>query len=329
MRVSCIVIVGLGNIGCRHLRILRELRPEIKIIVMRTGKGFYFKEEKLADEIVFSFDEMVKSDIQAAIISSPASFHTEQALFFAKNGIHMLVEKPLSHKLDSLDELRRLLKKNGIVTLVGYVLRHNPSAKKFKELFDNNIIGRPLHVSVECGSYLPDWRPGRNYKESVSANKHLGGGVLLELSHELDYVRWIFGEINNIYAETYNSGTLEIDVEDSANLIINTKSNHSIYVHLNFNSRFPTRQCTINGTKGFLRWDLLKHKVTSCLVGDETKNNCFSVDQDYMYKLQLQHFLDCVENGIPPLVTFEEGFAALNMVDSARKSHKYGKRINL
>ena len=329
MKVNCFAIVGLGSIGCRHLRILRKLRPKIKIIVMRTGKGTYCEKEQLADEIVYSLDEIVKSNIQAAIISTPASFHVDQALVFAKAGIHMLVEKPLSNKLDNLDELRRLIQKNEIITLVGYVLRYHPAAKFFKELFDKNIIGEILYVSVECGSYLPDWRPGKNYKTSVSANKDFGGGVLLELSHELDYIRWIFGEINNIYAQIDNSGTLDINVEDSANLIISTETNHSINVHLDFNRRFPTRRCVIHGTKGYLKWDLLEQKVSWHLVGDEINNNLFSFEHDYIYQLQLEHFLDCLENGISPLVTFEDGFEVLRLVESAKKSHKIGKRILL
>ncbi len=78
---------------------------------------------------------------------------------------------------------------------------------RFFELFDKSFIGQTLYTSVECGSYLPDWRPGNNYKKSVSAKKDLGGGVLLELSHELDYIRWIFGEIKNIYAVSYTQRT--------------------------------------------------------------------------------------------------------------------------
>ena len=232
-------------------------------------------------------------------------------------------------KLDKLDELSRLIRKNKIITLVGYVLRHNLAVKKIKELFDKNIIGEILYASVECGSYLPEWRPGKNYKTSVSANKDLGGGVLLELSHELDYIRWIFGEINNIYAQIDNSGTLDINVEDSADLFINTVTNHSINVHLDFNSRFPRRQCIINGTKGYLKLDLLEQKITWHLVGDEIKNNLFNFEHDYIYQLQLEHFLDCLENGISPLVTFEDGFEVLRLVESAKKSHKIGRKVFL
>jgi predicted dehydrogenase len=327
--VKHIAIIGLGSIGCRHLRILRELRPAINITVVRTGKGVKSEDEKLADKVVFSLDEAIKSDIQAAIISTPASIHVDQASAIAKAGVHLFVEKPLSHKLDNLNELRCLIQKNEIITLVGYVLRYHPAAKFFKELFDKNIIGEILYVSVECGSYLPDWRPGKNYKTSVSANKDFGGGVLLELSHELDYIRWIFGEINNIYAQIDNSGTLDINVEDSANLIISTETNHSINVHLDFNRRFPTRRCVIHGTKGYLKWDLLEQKVSWHLVGDEINNNLFSFENDYIYQLQLEHFLDCLENGISPLVTFEDGFETLRLVESAKKSNKIGKRIFL
>ena len=123
MKVNHIAVVGLGSIGCRHLRILRELRPSINITVVRSGKGVKRDEEQLADKIVFSLDEAVKTDIQAAIISTPASFHTNQALVLAKAGVHLFVEKPLSHKLDNLDKLRCLIQKKEMIKIISAAKR--------------------------------------------------------------------------------------------------------------------------------------------------------------------------------------------------------------
>ena len=95
-------IVSLGSIGQRHLRLARKLRPEIKIIAVRSGKGEKVQEEKIADEIIYNMEDIINTDIQAAIIATPATFHADQALRLMNLGIHVLIEKPLSHSLENV-----------------------------------------------------------------------------------------------------------------------------------------------------------------------------------------------------------------------------------
>ncbi len=195
MIINRLAIIGLGSIGKRHLRLIAEIRPDIEIIVMRSGHGSVCKEEQLATKIVHSVDEVVNEGVQAAIVSSPATLHLEQSLELAKRGVHLLIEKPISHTSDRVNELLKILDENDLTAMVGYVLRYDHGAIKFKKWLDNKIKGKILHVRIECGSYLPDWRPDQNYRKTVSALPELGGGVLLELSHELDYLHWFFGGI--------------------------------------------------------------------------------------------------------------------------------------
>ena len=96
---------------------------------------------------------------------------------------------------------------------VAYNLRYLPSAKKVKHIISERVLGRLTNVHIECGQYLPDWRPGTDYRLGVSAQKKLGGGALLELSHELDYLLWIFGSIRSVVAKLETTGTLDIDVD--------------------------------------------------------------------------------------------------------------------
>jgi hypothetical protein len=115
MIINCLAIIGLGSIGRRHLRLLSEIRPDIEIILVRSGYGSECEEEKMASKTVFSIDEAIKYGIQAAIISSPATLHLEQSLELAKNGVHLLIEKPLSHASDRVDELVEVVNKNSII----------------------------------------------------------------------------------------------------------------------------------------------------------------------------------------------------------------------
>ena len=142
-------------------------------------------------------------------------------------------------------------------------------------MFKRKKIGQILHISVESGSYLPDWRPKQDYLKSVSARKELGGGVLLELSHELDYIRWLFGPIGSLTAVLHNSDTLGIEVEDGADIILKNTKGLPISVHLDFNSRSSRRRCIARCSEGDITWDAIQKKVNLQLAGSHKKVKSF------------------------------------------------------
>ena len=327
--IESIAIIGLGSIGKRHLLLLREFRPEIKISAVRSGIGNAIPEEDITDEVLYSMDYAIESGVQAAIIATPASLHLEQSIKLIQAGIHILIEKPLSYNMDGIDQLISVSEKNVVVGLIGYVLRHDPAAIKFKEMLNSENTGQILHVNVDCGSYLPDWRPHQDYRQSVSARKELGGGVLLELSHELDYIRWFFGPFESITAVLNNSGSLGLEVEDSADLIINTLDGFPISVHLDFNSRVTRRSCVVHCLKGDLTWNVLQKTVSWQPADGSEKSETFNHDSDEIYLTQLQHFFDCMENNKAPAVSLEDGSDVLRIVEAARESSAKGKTVAL
>ena len=326
--INNIGIIGLGSIGRRHLRLVKELRPELNIIAVRSGKGKK-EEETLLNAVVYSLEEAIDYGIEAAIIATPAIYHIQQAIDLMEKGVHVLIEKPLSHSLDNMTELLKVNKKTKTVALLGYCLRYNFGALQFNNILKNKIIGQILHVQVDCGSYLPAWRKGQDYWESVSAKAELGGGVLLELSHELDYIRWFFGEMKNVSANIQNSGTLGIDVEDSVDMIFESEQGFPVSVHLDFNSRNIRRKCIARCSKGDLIWNVIANKVLWQPADGLEEVETYENDRNYVYKEQLKHFFDCIENKKRPLVSINNGVAVLRMVESAIKSHQTGKRIVL
>lgn len=327
MKLKHLSIIGLGSIGRRHLRLLKELRPDLELTLVRTGIGGAWPEEKLATRTVESLEQAIDLGIQAAIISSPANMHVQQARELINAGIHILVEKPLSNSFDGVDELLREISKSGVTGIIGYSLRYDPAAEKFLAVLRNGVLGKILHVRIECGSYLPDWRPEQDYRNTVSSSMKLGGGVLFELSHELDYISWFFGKIKSIQANLHNSGTLDIDVEDCADLIITNENDVPISAHLDFSSRYPKRVCIVQSVRGELTWDVIKRTVTWNPKEGDTQLNSFDVERDLVYKKQLEHFLDCIENGAVPKVTLGDGARVLRLIEAARRSHENGWRV--
>ena len=244
-------------------------------------------------------------------------------------GVHILVEKPLSDTMNGINELNEAHKKSGVIGLVGYCLRHDPAAKQFKKMLTKEKIGQIQHIHVDCGSYLPDWRPNQDYRQSVSAQKKLGGGVLLELSHELDYIRWFFGEIESVIAVLKNSSILGLDVEEGADLILKSSKGLQISLHLDFNSRIVRRKCVARCSDGDLTWDVVQKKVSWQPVEGPKEVESFAHDGDEMYRQQLNHFFDCMGKNKTPAVSLEDGAEVMRMVEAARESSASGKTVSL
>jgi len=332
--VDHVLIVGLGSIGKRHLKALKKLRPNCRVtVVSRTSKH---TQNKFVDFCAKSIDEAIfknpiNQKISCALICTPATEHLDNAIQLCENGIHSLIEKPISNDRESstdlfkLDRLIRIIKDKKTKTLIGYVLRHDPAAKKFKKLIDKDAIGEVFHVYSKCSSYLPNWRPNQDYRKSVSANKSLGGGVLLELSHEIDYLMWFFGDLESVYAELGASDILNLDVEDSADLILKSKSGISISLHLDFLNKQTERYVKAFGAKGQIEWNVSKQSVS--LQAEEVFEFTHCEDYNYNYEQQLLHFFKCIEEGSSAVVPIEDAIKRLEVVELSRQSNKNESKI--
>ena len=264
MDINRILIVGLGSIGRRHLRLAREQFPNATIKVLRHSISHELCEE--ADGSFSTLVEAIAFQPQLAVIAGPATFHLDTALPLAEAGVNLLVEKPISASISGVAQLIKAVEKQGSTLLTGYNLRFLPSLQFFRAKLDDGLIGKFLSVRCEMGQYLPSWRPDSNYRTGVSARAELGGGVLLELSHELDFLRWIFGEIEWIKATLSRQSALDIDVEDAAHLTLGFAPDAGGCqligsVNLDFFRHDTTRLCTVIGEKGSLQWNGITGEV--------------------------------------------------------------------
>lgn len=156
----------------------------------------------------------------AVIVSNPTALHLDVAIPAASAGCHLLIEKPVSHNLERLDELEAAVARGGGQVLVGYQFRFHPGLQEVKGLLEKSGIGRPVSACAQWGEYLPGWHPWEDYRQSYSARADLGGGVVLTVSHPFDYLRWLLGEVREVAAAVANLGGLVADVEDTAEAIL-------------------------------------------------------------------------------------------------------------
>ena len=325
MLINRLLIVGHGSIGKRHLRIARKLLPDADIRVLRHQESTVVPE--FSNGCFSTIEEVLKFSPQVAVIASPATFHIDVALKLTDAGVHLLIEKPIAATLDQVPALLELSRKNKTVVLVGYNLRFLSSLQQFRSFVNNNVIGRVISVRCEIGQYLPSWRPDTDYRQGVSARRELGGGALLELSHEIDYLRWIFGEVEWVKGTLSRQSDLDIDVEDSAHLIMGFKSdldNKQLIgtVNIDFIRHDTTRLCTAIGDKGSLRWNGLTGIVEQYDIGGKDWYKVFhhQHQSDDSYMSEWGHFLKCVTDQENPLISGDDGLKVLQIINSARQS---------
>jgi predicted dehydrogenase len=323
--INRVLIVGLGSIGQRHLRLARKFLPDADIRVLRRQARSEVPE--YSNGCFSCIDEAITFAPQIAVIANPAPFHIGIAQTLANAGVHLLIEKPLSNSLNGVEQLIETCHKHGTVLLIGYNLRYLPSLQRFRDLLGERVIGKVLSVRGEIGQYLPSWRPDSDYRHGVSARHDLGGGALLELSHELDYLRWIFGEVEWVKATLSRQSGLAIDVEDSAHLTLGfapAVDGHRLVgtVNLDFVRQDTTRLCTAIGESGSLRWNGLTGEVALFPAGvrDWRQESIHPHQRDESYLAEWQHFITCVVENKVPLVTGEDGLKVLEIIEAARDS---------
>lgn len=321
-----VLMVGLGSIGRRHARLIHELVPGVKIAALRHAAAPDLQHRDV-DVCYATMDEALQFRPQVAVIANPASFHLDAALPLARAGVHLLVEKPLSNGIDRAPELIEVCHANKSMLMVGYNMRFLPSLQRFRELLTSRRVGRVLSVRAEAGQYLPLWRPEADYRNTVSAKNSLGGGVLLELSHEFDYLRWLFGEVEWVSAIAVRQSSLEIDVEDTVHIVLGfagARDGAKLIASLNmdFIRRDATRSCTVIGESGSLRWNALTGSIEIFEPASSAWQLLLSApsQRDDSYIAEWRHIFDCLNSGAEPLVSGEDGLAVMRIVDAVRRS---------
>lgn len=271
------IIVGLGSIGKRHQNNLIQLEHEI-IPCHRD------------DDLV----KLIKvNQPSGVLICNPTSLHLKTAKM--ATGLPLFIEKPLSHNLEGVDQLKGKI-------LVGYCLRFDQSLRLFKQKVDRLKHQQIKAAKIVCRSWLPNWHPGSDYHNSYSAKKELGGGVLLDLSHEIDYALWFFGPVKLVKPTVQMAPELKIETEAIADLDLNFVSGVKAQIHLSYASRKSERYCQIETDTETLRWDF-------------HRNN-------QMYLAEMKHFIKVIQKKEKPLITITDGRRVLEVIQAAKKGIK-------
>ena len=300
------LVIGYGSIGKRHADLLSNNQEfdGIDVYVLTSQQISSAKRIATLEEIPDLAPDYV-------VIASPTTQHYDQLRFVDENltGRLILVEKPL------FDREAEFSSENNKI-FVGYNLRFHPLIQKIKK----TIEGRDLwSLHVICASFLPSWRPGRDYRETSSANKAAGGGVLLDLSHELDYLKWLAGNFSVCSAISGKVSNLEIDSDDILLLSGRTERGAYVQVNLNYFSRRPIRRLSIDGDGISVQADLIGNTLD--IVEDEQESNYSWPDLKRNFSYLQQHRAILSRDPLTAC-TLEEGLSTMRIIEDIRLNHR-------
>ncbi len=311
------LIIGLGSIGSRHLKNLINLGyKKLTVVTQKKDitaeypflKNFYTIKEALTSE---SFD--------AAILCTPTACHITaiEELLDAKIK-KIYIEKPVSHNLDGIEQILKAASFYSNKIIVGYDLHFDPGIAKVRQLIQSKEIGNVISVNASVGQYLPKWRPNEDYRYGMSAKKEMGGGVMLDLIHEFDYLYWLFGKTKQIGCFFSHSGALEIETEDVAEVIMKFETGVLASIHLDYLQPALMRSCCITGSKGTITWNLAKSKVNWITTQSKHEYDYSDFNRNDRFVSILKAFISNEDDDRLTFLT--DGIESLKMVMAAKQS---------
>ena len=325
------LVVGCGSIGKRHIRNLLGLgnRDIVAFDVAAERRKDVTATLGIAtvDDLRLAWEQRP----EVCLITTPTSWHLPLALEAAERGCHLFIEKPLSHNWEGVERLLDTVRRKNLVTLVGCNLRFRPGLRKVKNLLAERAIGRVIAARVEFGSYLPNWHPWEDYRRGYSARGELGGGIILDAIHEIDYARWLLGEAIHVVCFADKISQLEIDTEDTAALLIRFASGVIGEVHLDYVQRAARRKCRIIGEGGTIQWSDAEQVCWSPANLKEPIKfpSPAGWKSDQMYIDEMAHFLRCIAGEEKPELDVDEAAKVLRIALAAKQSAEERNWIEL
>ena len=275
-----ILIIGLGSIAFKHINAIHSIEPDARIIALRSSRN-----AKSLDGVqdIYHLDDLQENP-DFVLISNPTMMHSKTILDVCDLGVPLFIEKPPLHSLDTANEILKSIKVNNIQTYVAYNLRFHPCIEFLKNFLETKFSDLN-EVNVYCGSYLPEWRSNLDYRQIYSAHKNLGGGVHLDLIHELDYIYWLFGNPVNYQGRISKKSNLEIDSSDFAQYLLEYEG-FFVNCTLNYYRKDPKRNIELVFEGFTLSVDLIKCRIFHSDKGLIFKEFDYSILNTYEKKMK-------------------------------------------
>jgi predicted dehydrogenase len=317
-----ILVVGTGSIGKRHMSNLQSLGHEVLAYSERIQSGL---AHTLPEGVrpVSDLDCLAGIGINATVVANRTDQHVGTAMKALQFCNAVYIEKPLSASLDGLSQFQKICEQLNTVVEIGFMMRFHPNLRWIKAYLQSGDLGEVLHVRASVGQWLPDWRPGTDHRLGFGAFYRYGGGVTMELIHEIDLVNWLLGQAVDVCAMQRPLAQLEIQTEAIAEICMRLESGLLAQVHLDYVRPGYSRSLEIIGTQGVITWDYGRSKVTLARAdgSSTTGHQALGFERNMMFMNIMQHFLHRVEEpALIPACSLNEGIHALRVALASHQS---------
>ena len=323
------LIAGLGSIGRRHLKNLLTLGQN-NVLLLRSKLSTLPDEELDGIPVEFDLQRALAFQPNAVIISNPTALHLDIAIPAAQAGCSIFLEKPISNTMERIPELESAVESGGGKIFVGFQFRFHPGLQKIKEILENSEIGRVLFARCEWGEYLPDWHPWEDFRKGYSARGDLGGGVVLTICHPIDYLHWLLGEVAQVNAFTGKLSNLEIEVEDTAEVILRFTSGALGSLHLDYIQQPAQHFLEITGTDGLIKWNYADGMV-QLFRNSIHQWEVFPLNPGFerndLFINEMRHFIKVIEDDVQPICSLQDGIFVQKIADAIYQSSHEGCNI--
>lgn len=330
-----VCVLGAGSIGRRHLKGISLLRETLGVNLITTydtnpDRLDIVRSDIKGVECKDSLKDAVKN-IDVVFVCVPTALHMPVYEEISKYGrFHLFFEKPLSHSIEGCEKMLFDQKLNGKFVALGYMLHHHPVIKRMREIVTEGTLGRILSVRAEAGFYLPQWHPWEDYRDFYMSWKVGGGGALLDLSHEINYLQWIFGDIDEVQGTMGTVSDLEISSDDLAVAIVKFSNSIIGQIQLDLLQFEESRFCKVIGTEGVLIADLNSNSVKFNTKDNHTWNEeKIELDFDKIYHVEYENVFKVFNGDQGYIVSGDSAYKTMEVIEAIRRSHSSGLRIKL
>jgi predicted dehydrogenase len=323
------LVIGCGSIGKRHLSNLKQLGvTDLAAFDVREDRCREV-EEQFGVPVFAELASALSQAVRVALVCTPPYLHLQHALMAARANCHLFIEKPIADVMEGLDQLLEEVKGRRLVTFVACNFRFHPGLRHVKVLLDKGAIGKVISARAQFGQYLPDWHPWEDYRQGYSARRSMGGGVVLDRIHEIDYLSWLLGEVTEVYAMVDHMSHLDIDTEDVAEILLRFNSGVIGSVHLDYLRRTYDCSLEVIGEEGIIQWHYQDNSVRWYQINESVWHGLEwpHYDGNEMYLAEMQYFMKVLQGQDASELDVNKGKRILAIALAAKQAVKDRRAI--
>lgn len=322
-----LLVLGSGSVGKRHARNLEALGCRVSCVDPRADRRAEMGGEVA---LVAGYDDvdsaLAGGGFEGAVVASPTAFHATQAESCLRSGVPVLLEKPVSPGLTEALALAAAVDDSAAALLLGYTWRWWPPLVEARRRVAAGDLGRVIHARFHMAAHLADWHPYERYQDWFMSDASLGGGALLDESHWIDQMLWLFGVPQRVYARIEHLSELEISSDDNVDMVVEYEDGPRVTMHLDLFARPHVKVIELVGEEGTLRWTPNELAIGKGGEG-EWETQAWDNERNDMFVAVAREFMGVMAGEAPKTCTIGDGVAVLRVIEAARRASEQGRSV--